>query len=273
MKSLQSSKALTALPTRGLNKGYRADVSLFNRWTEGRRITADLIQEYFNQARARYQAATVNRHRAAIKAAMLKALGTGATIGQVGQVDTFFKSIKAGTPDRKILSEMTLTPDEIQDLINYSGEKTALIVRALYVTACRISELVNIRLSNCDARPDAVLIQVTGKGRKDRTVYLDRETFDRIRDAYQGRAFLFECNGEPIKPITVHTLIKRAGAKIGRPDIHAHLLRHSFATHRIKDLGIDSVSEYLGHSDPSITARYYLHNSPSVKSVLEGLAI
>jgi integrase/recombinase XerD len=273
MNSLQVNQSITALPTRGLAKGYQADISIFNRWAGGRQITADLVAEYFNQARTRYQVTTINRHKAAVKKAVIQALGHGATIGQLGQLDTFFKGIKGGTPDRKVLQEMILTPDELHDLIQYSGEKTALIIKALYVTACRVSELTHIKLDNCDTRADAVLISVTGKGRKDRTVYMDRGTFDAIRTAYQGTDYLFESNGKPLHTVTVHTLIKRAGARIGRPDIHAHTLRHTFATHRLNDLGISAVSEYLGHSSPEITAKYYLHNKPTVKSVLEGLAI
>lgn len=272
MKSLQA-RTITALPTRGLQKGYRDDVTLFNRWANSEQITAGLVQKYFDQVRQRYQVATVNRHKAAIKKAIIKALGAGATISQLGQLDTFFKAIKGGTPDRKVLQEQVLTPDELQDLLNYSGEKTSLIIRSLYITACRVSELVNIKLDNCDVRPDAVLIQVTGKGRKERTVYLDRETFDRLRKTYQGTAYLFEANGKALHTVTVHTLIKRAGRKIGRPDIHAHTLRHTFATHRLNDLGIAAVSEYLGHASPETTARYYLHHKPTVKSVLEGLTI
>lgn len=273
MKALQTTTTITALPTRGLSPAYQKDISLFNRWADGRRITAELVQAYFNQARDRYQVTTINRHKAAIKKAIVKALGAGATIAQLGQLDTFFKAIKGGTPDRKVLQEQILTADELQDLIHFSGEKTGLIIRALYVTACRVSELVNIKLDKCDIRPDAVLIQVTGKGRKERTVYLDRGTFDAIREAYRGTDYLFEAKGKPLHVVTVHTLIKRAGAKIGRPDIHAHTLRHTFATHRLKDLGISAVSEYLGHADPSTTARYYLHHKPTAKSVLEGLTI
>lgn len=187
----------------------------------------------------------------------------------LAQLDTVFKSVKTGSPDERVLTEDVLTRDEFKELIDRSGEKTGLIIQALYYSAARVSELVNVRLSDCTPTGNGVMISIIGKGRKARRFFMPLNLFNAVRKAYQGETFLFETAGKPLSRYTVNTLIKRAGEKIGRPDIHAHTLRHTWATHRINDLGLSKVSRYLGHSTPATTAKYYLHGSPSMTEILQ----
>jgi len=256
------------LATTRLNEHYRRDVELFERQGYCGSI-AENVARYIASITKVYKPATVARKKQALKAAIKAHIGHGLTLGQAAQINTFFAEIKTPKPSRAITQEKTCSLDELRKIIDASGKKTALIIRALYVTACRVSELCTIRLADCETIGDAVAIRILGKGQKERVVYMRKTLFDEIRKEYNGAIYLFERNGKPLSRMTVHTLIRRAGKAIGRK-IHPHTIRHSFATNRLNELGIDTVAAYLGHASTATTAQYYLHNKPRVETVLSG---
>jgi len=255
----------------GLNPTYQDIIRKFNRFCENHAGEDDLLALFLAEMARSKSISTINTYKAALKKAMkieMSRSGTD-TSHNIALLDSIFKDIRTGIPDMKVRQEKTLTRQEVDDLIRVSGRKTGLIVRALYQTAARVSELVNIRIADCRESEKGIIIRVVGKGRKARSIYMGCEIYHAIRHAYNGKVFLFETSkGTPLNRRTVHTVIKRSGRKICRPDIHAHTLRHSFATNRLQDLGIDAVSEYLGHSSPEITAKYYLHKSATMEEIL-----
>jgi integrase/recombinase XerD len=114
-------------------------------------------------------------------------------------------------------------------------------------------------------------IRVQGKGKKERYVYLKSKTYDRAVTFFKGQTFLFESeNGTMLFRNNVFRSIQRMGKKSGldKP-IHPHTLRHSCAMHLLKDreLNAKAVSEYLGHSDVSITLKSYIHDMPNAEDV------
>ncbi len=256
----------------GLCPGYRADVKRFLNFSGGS-FTAAAVESFFDDMERRgLKAATIQRHRAAIKKALLESIGTGATLAELAKIDAFFKQIKIAKTDARKLKEDMMDARELRQIVKNAGPKTALILRALYQSACRISELVSMKLSDCDETAEGVKIRIIGKGRKERFVFMRKETFHAIREAYQGKVYLFEREGKPLSKFTVYALVKRAGRKIGRADIHPHTLRHSWASINVETQGLSATSQYLGHADASTTARYYLHGMPSMSAVL-GAAI
>jgi integrase len=106
------------------------------------------------------------------------------------------------------------------------------------------------------------------KTNQDADVFMPAELFEKIRKAYQGKKFLFEVKGKAISRYTIHTLIKEAGEKIDRAELHAHPLRHTWATLALPVLGLSKVSKYLSHSTPDTTAKYYLHGKASAGEVM-----
>lgn len=269
MELIPAQKGLT---TRGLNKNYAQDVKLFNRYLqESGQNFGEGIQAYFSDIKNTYRPATIARKKQALKAAIKKQIGRGLTLGQTAQLNAFFDEIKTPRAQKQITTDQTAGEKDLKRMIEAAGPKTGLIIRALYSTAARVSELVNIKLSDCTVKKDGVSVRIIGKGQKERTVYLDVALFNEIKRTYQGNTYLFEtAAGGPVNRITVYTLIKRAGARIGRPDIHPHTIRHSFATNRLPELGIDTIGAYLGHASIATTAAYYLHNVPTLKTILQG---
>jgi len=249
---------------------YRSDIVLFNRWTNGRPVTADLIQKYFTHLREiGRKPTTIGRHKVSIKAAVIASRGNALTIGESAQLETFFKTIKPGTRQDAITQDATLTREELDDLTQRAGQRTSLIIRALFETAARVSELTSITLSNCKKKPAGYEITVTGKGNKEGRFFLSAALFVDIRDTFKGEVFLFETStGKRYNRNNVNQLIKKAARYIDREDIHAHTFRHTWATLSLPTLGLPKVSKYLRHASPDTTARYYLHGQASIDEVL-----
>ena len=260
--------------TVGLCSGYQADIKQFMAFSGGS-FSAAAVKAYFEDMEARgLKASTMQRHRSALKKALLVNMGNGVTLAAVAQVDQFFKTLKIAKPEQAKQRDDMLSPGELKRLVMVAGPRTALIIRALYQTAARVSELAGIRIEDCRETPEGVKIRVIGKGKKERSFFMRSDTFRAILDTYQGETYLFETSpGRHISRHTISTMIKRAVQKIGRGDSHPHTFRHSWASINIETSGLAAVAAYLGHSDTSTTARYYLHGKPSMSAVLASAVI
>ncbi len=255
------------------NPNYKHDIATFNAWlnNEGRVISSEALEEFFSHLQNEgLKPSTIKRYKSSIRRSMKELLGEHLTKLQNESIDAFFRTIKitSDKDEKGITENEILSSDELKALLNASGHKTSLIIQALFETACRVSELCSIRLSNCKRFKAGMEIRIIGKGNKSRNVYMSYDLYKAIRDTYEGRVYLFESGRKPLSRITVHTLIKRAGLKIGRYDIHAHTLRHTFATINITKLGLPKVSKYLGHSSINVTTSFYLHGKASLNEVL-----
>ncbi len=170
-----------------------------------------------------------------------------------------------------------LTVDEVNDLLDIKINtifdiRTKAMLEIMYSSGLRVSELVNLELSDIDTYNDTILIN--GKGSKERIVPIGEYSKKYLNDYLQVRNELIKRkNGNPNKlflnnhgmPITrngfnflLNNILKEKGIK---KNITPHTLRHSFATHML-DNGADlrSIQELLGHSD-IVTTRIYTHVS------------
>jgi integrase len=163
-----------------------------------------------------------------------------------------------------------LTAKELTDLKLTASRKTALMIDALYQTAARVSELLAVRLSDCTPGTNGIKVFITnGKGGKSRTVYLTTALYNDIVKTFKGKIYLLETkNKTPFLRTNVFHQIKSAGENIGIYNLHPHTLRHTWATLNLEKLGIYKTSNYLGHTDISTTAKYYLHNKPTESDIL-----
>ena len=172
----------------------------------------------------------------------------------------------------------TLSTIEIDSLINYfknsknNSLRNSTITEVLYSCGVRVSELINIKIS--DIFFEDFLIKVSGKGNKERFVpmsksskimikdYISSERFNIIqKKGYQD--FLFLNNrGQKLSRVMIYTILNIAKKRLGfKKNISPHLLRHSFATHLIENgADISSIQKMLGHSNITTTERY-LHVS------------
>ncbi|MDF3067677.1 MAG: xerC [Polyangiaceae bacterium] len=144
------------------------------------------------------------------------------------------------------------------------------LLEVLYGSGLRVSELCALNLEAVDVR--AAEVRVLGKGRKERLVPLSGKALEALA-AYLPRrgelrhpktgqldpkALLLTRRGKRLGVRRVQALVQRYGALgAGRPDLHPHALRHSFATHLLEggaDLRV--IQELLGHSSLATTQRY-----------------
>lgn len=171
-----------------------------------------------------------------------------------------------------------MTVQEIEEILNQNLEELHLvIIELLYGCGLRVSELVNINLSDIDIK--SKYLQCLGKGSKERIVplgkkavsalnkYLPIRDFNLRKNNVETKRLLVDENGRILTRQDVYTFIHSQGEKIHK-HISPHTLRHSFATHLLEngaDLRI--VQELLGHSDVSTTQLYTHVSKKRLKEV------
>ena len=154
------------------------------------------------------------------------------------------------------------------DLSKPAGQRNKAMLETLYSCGLRVSELVNLKISNLYFNDG--FIKVLGKGDKERLVPIGNTAIKyisiyknevRVHESPQKdqEDFLFlNGRGKALSRIMVFTLIKQLASKIGlQKHISPHTFRHSFATHLI-DGGADlrAVQEMLGHESITTTEIY-----------------
>ncbi len=176
-------------------------------------------------------------------------------------------------PEVLSIQEVDLLEDAI-DLSKPKGEghRNKAIIETLYSCGLRVSELINLKIS--DLYFDLEFIKVTGKGNKQRLVPINKNAVKQIQfyldnyrnkqvveDEYSDILFLNR-RGKKLTRVMIFTIVKQLAQLAGiSKNISPHTFRHSFATHLV-DGGADlrAVQEMLGH-EHIITTEIYSHLS------------
>ena len=154
------------------------------------------------------------------------------------------------------------------DLSNKQGERNRAILETLYSCGLRVSELVNLQLSNIHFKEG--YLKVTGKGDKERlspiggraikylTIYINEvRNHQEIKKGNEDFVFLNN-RGAKLTRVMIFLIIQKLTERIGlKKKISPHTFRHSFATHLIEG-GADlrAVQEMLGHESITTTEIY-----------------
>jgi integrase len=193
------------------------------------------------------------------------------------------KRVKSFQVDNKVSEDKYLTYPELQKLWgsckggSKRKYKTGLIIKALFQSGCRVSELINIRLDSCTPNGHTA-IEVIGKGNKVRTVFIETELYEEIKNVFGGVKWLFESeSGGRLFRNNVLVAIKRVGRNAGiKKVIGCHTMRHSCLMflklskeNGGKGLNLREISSYAGHSSSSITIDFYDHSMPTASKVLD----
>jgi len=154
--------------------------------------------------------------------------------------------------------------DEIRAILKVcTNTKHKTIIYLLYGCGLRISEVINLKIENLNTNTIDI---ICAKGRKDRIVPVPRVLKDLIEyyiEEYSPQNYLF--NGQfdiQYSERSINQFLKDLAKKAGiTRNIHAHLFRHSYATHSLEQgVGLPFLQEILGHSNPKTTS-IYLHTS------------
>jgi len=170
------------------------------------------------------------------------------------------KLIKLGS--RTVSKKKKISIDEYKKLIDSAKlpQDIKLIMEFMFKTGCRISATLNIRLKSIKEYKDGIEIEMLKKGDKSDIVTLaDIDTYNRIRDYFKGKQFLFEKDdGTQYTRNQVTMCIKGKGKKILDRNIGSHTMRHSFANIMIEKTGkIKATSKALSHASTATTMDMY----------------
>ncbi len=157
---------------------------------------------------------------------------------------------------------------EAVDLSSPQGERNRSIIETLYSCGLRVSELINLQLSNINFKEG--YIKVIGKGDKERlapiggralkylTIYINEvRNHQNIKKGHEDIVFLNN-RGAKITRVMIFLIIQKLKEVIGlKKKISPHTFRHSFATHLIEGgANLRAVQEMLGHESINTTEIY-----------------
>jgi integrase/recombinase XerD len=168
----------------------------------------------------------------------------------------------------------TLNHEEVEALISAidlskpEGERNKAIIETLYGCGLRVTELIELKLSNLYFNDE--FIKVRGKGDKERLVPIGRAAMSqinryvdlvrvhqKIQSGYEDFVFLNR-RGKMLTRVMIFTIIKNLAESIGlKKNISPHTFRHSFATELIeRGADLRAVQDMLGHESITTTEIY-----------------
>jgi len=178
---------------------------------------------------------------------------------------------KVVAPKSKKRLPVFIEEDQIASLLNevqfekgFVGQRNKLIIELFYVTGIRLSELINIKISDVDLNKQS--IKVLGKRNKERIIPLSSNVVNDLNifiENNQKNKYLFtNLEGEKLYNKLVYRLVNKYIAKISSVNKKSpHILRHTFATHMLNNgADINAIKELLGHANLSAT-QVYTHNT------------
>ncbi len=188
--------------------------------------------------------------------------------------------LKRALPDVLSFEEIELLIAQI-DLSKPEGGRNKAILETLYSCGLRVSELVNLKISQLFL--DVGFIRVIGKGDKERLVPIGKTAIHFIRvylkdirvhiavkAGHEDTVFLNK-RGAGLTRVMVFLILKDLVKKAGiKKSISPHSLRHSFATHLVEG-GADlrAVQEMLGHASITTTEIYTHLDREYLRKTLE----
>lgn len=166
------------------------------------------------------------------------------------------------------------------DLSNPEGARNKAILEVLYGCGLRVSELINLKISNLFL--DIDFIKIEGKGNKERLVPIGSQAIkylkiylqeirnqQKIKAGHEDFVFLNR-RGAALSRVMIFIIIKELATKIGlNKQISPHTFRHSFASHLVEG-GADlrAVQDMLGHESITTTEIYTHIDKEYLQSVI-----
>ena len=174
-------------------------------------------------------------------------------------------SLKKGSylPETISVSDVNRLID-IYDHSNYMNSRNLTLIDFMYSTACRVSELCDVRVSDLDFEED--FVKLFGKGSKQRIVPIGSELkinlskylkFREELNTQEPYLFLSKNMNQLDRSAIFRIIKKSATLSDNALSVHPHTLRHSAATHML-EAGCDlrTLQELLGHTSVSTTKIY-----------------
>ena len=256
---------------KGLSKNtvhsYENDINSFSKWSLKylgqpikKLLKADVNQYISFLFKQGLKSSSVNRKISTIKSFYIYLIKK--------KIITFSPVEDISMPKKETYLPVSMSEIEVEKLLNspklniHIERRDKAMIEMLYATGMRISELVNLKLTDIDNK--RLVVKVLGKGQKERLIPYGEAAADALN------AYLNDREKSNIK----ETFLSNRGTKITRgafwnrikiylnrenlkASISPHTLRHAFATHLLnRGADLRSVQILLGHSDLSTTQIY-----------------
>ena len=250
---------------------YRRDLQQFREFLESEQgitdfqdVTASHLEMYFYILGQRKKASTVSRHMTSVRTLyryLLKKYLVKEDITEQLQ-----------TPRQRREMPEVLTVEEVRLLVEQpSGDKPVqmrdrAILELMYATGIKVSELVELKVSDLNLRLGFLHCREGGRervipfgysARAALLQYLDRGRDELLTDLRSPILFV-NYNGGNMSRQGVWKLIRKYGEQAGiQKEVYPHSLRHAFAAHLIENgADLQSVQEMMGHTDIAATQIY-----------------
>ena len=247
-------------------KAYEADISSFFQWLDNEDLKYKNLQEdHINQYisflfQRKMRSSSVNRKISSIKSFYIFLVKRN-----------FLKNSPLNdlvTPKQEKYLPESMSEAEVDKLLNSPDVSNKIenrdkaMIEMLYATGMRISELVNLKITDVDMK--RCVVKVFGKGSKERLVPFGETALDSLRsylnerEQSSSKEIFLSNRGKKMTRVAfwqrVKVYLMRENLK---NSISPHTLRHAFATHLLnRGADLRSVQLLLGHSDLSTTQIY-----------------
>lgn len=173
-----------------------------------------------------------------------------------------------------------LSKDQIQMFKDYLQEcdislENRVILLILFDTGIRLSELLRIRIFDCNLEARTIKLRNT-KTHKDRVVFIRKTTCNFIFELVRVRIKeAYDYIDDDTRLITktksgITSLFYRLKKELGFRSFHPHMLRHTYATWLIRNnTPIELVRKVMGHSSYEMTKRYIHQNDEDIQNMLK----
>ena len=253
---------------------YREDITNFLNYLEKnqlnyKKIDGEIIRDYLKYLdEAKLKNSTIARRISALRTFYNYLLNKNI-------VDTnLFNSIRNPKLEKKLpnylsYEELAKILDNI-DISTKMGLRNRLLVEMFYATGCRVSEMINIKVSDINKSNNS--IRIMGKGKKMRIVYFGeyaRDYLDRYLPLIDTDYLFTQESGDKLSIHDVEYIISDLVKNLAlKTHVTPHTLRHTFATHLLNNgADIKTVQELLGHSSLNTTGIYTHVSNERIKEV------
>lgn len=156
------------------------------------------------------------------------------------------------------------------DISTKMGLRNRLLVEMFYATGCRVSEMIDIKVSDINKSNNS--IRIMGKGKKMRIVYFGeyaRYYLDKYLSLIDTEYLFTHESGDKLSIHDVEYIISDLVKNLAlKTHVTPHTLRHTFATHLLNNgADIKTVQELLGHSSLNTTGIYTHVSNERIKEV------
>lgn len=180
-------------------------------------------------------------------------------------------------PKKRLQLPKVIAPTDIKRLFEaITNLKHNTMLKLCYGLGLRVSEIVNLKITDIDSHSMQVLIE-QAKGKKDRYVNLPESILPQLRSyfiEYKPKKYLFEGQyGGQYSTRSAQQVFKNALQKANiNKTVGIHSLRHSFATHLLEQgTDIRFIQELLGHNDIKTTLIYTEVSNKSIRKIISPL--